>query len=154
MIYFIQGRSTGLIKIGMTTNVKRRFRDLQASGPDRLAVLAVISGDYEDAPYHFKFRDSWDHGEWFRPTPDLLAFIAAVPKIRVRGGRRWKTPNRHLNPATLPRSLKQPRKQHRHPALTREEWDAQIKSAYRNPNTTLAEVSALKQYAKERQWVS
>ncbi len=85
MVYFIQGAKTGLIKIGQTIKVVQRVRTLQAESPDRLTVLAVLKNKIDDHPYHAKFATSWSHGEWFYPTPDLLAFIATIPKSQYDG---------------------------------------------------------------------
>jgi hypothetical protein len=84
MVYFLQGGSTKLVKIGKTADLEERLRALQASSPDRLTVLATIPDALDDAPYHFQFRESWaGHGEWFTPSPDLMAFIETLPQSSI-----------------------------------------------------------------------
>ena len=66
-----------MIKIGQTGNLPRRLKSLQAASPDSLTVLAVIPED-EDYTYHYRFSQDCVHGEWFRPSRDLMAFIATI----------------------------------------------------------------------------
>jgi hypothetical protein len=72
-VYFI--RKGDLIKIGWTSHRQRRFRELQ---PDH--VLATTPGTvYDERRCHAAFAHLREHGEWFRPEPDLLAFIDGIP---------------------------------------------------------------------------
>jgi hypothetical protein len=75
-VYFIQGVDGGPIKIGKANFPERRLYDLQASSPVRLRILATVAGgmrrEYE---LHRQFKASRLHGEWFEPTPELLAEI-------------------------------------------------------------------------------
>jgi Meiotically up-regulated gene 113 len=96
MVYFIQGENSKLVKIGMTTNLGNRLRELQAASPDRLKVLAVILHENHDGPRHQQFRDAWAYGEWFRPTPELMASIESLPPFR--GKRSCEVQNRRVNP--------------------------------------------------------
>lgn len=76
-VYFLRGRATRHIKIGMARDVSRRVRDLQAGSPDILDVLGVISERlFGETDLHRRFKADRLHGEWFRETPDLLSFIA------------------------------------------------------------------------------
>lgn len=78
-VYFMQGESGGPIKIGKTTDVDARRAGVQTGHPDLLRVLAVVSGELdEEKRLHLRFRKSRLKGEWFKPTPDLLAHIAAA----------------------------------------------------------------------------
>lgn len=74
MTYFIQGRTTGLIKIGKTDNLCERLATLQIGSPDMLYVVKTLSGNVEK-PYHKRFAHLRQHGEWFSPAPELLEFI-------------------------------------------------------------------------------
>ena len=76
--YFIQGKITRLIKIGLTIGtVAERLKVLQSTSPDELIVLASIQGDFERAIHH-QFREHRAHGEWFKPAPELLKFISLL----------------------------------------------------------------------------
>ena len=83
MVYFIQGKLTGLIKIGHTTSKtlrdarQLRIEELQAFSPDELIVLAVVLNwtRLEELAIHKKFLHLRVHHEWFRPAKDLLDFI-------------------------------------------------------------------------------
>jgi T5orf172 domain len=96
MIYFVQGQATGLIKIGMTHNMRKRLRAIQAHSPDVLTILAIIPDEYDDGRYHFDFRESWSHGEWFEPTAELISFIASLPKSSECGEGPYTVGNLHV----------------------------------------------------------
>ena len=69
-VYFV--RIGKLIKIGYSTYPKARFKGLKVD-----EVLAVIPGTLEDERRcHAAFEHLREHGEYFRPGVDLLAFIA------------------------------------------------------------------------------
>jgi len=85
MVYFIQGRRTGLVKIGKTSNLCNRLGGMQVNSPDRLTVLAVIENANDDYPYHVQFVDDWEFGEWFKPSDALLAFIASLHVSKYAG---------------------------------------------------------------------
>jgi Meiotically Up-regulated Gene 113 (MUG113) protein len=84
-VYFVQGDTTQLVKIGQTKNVASRLSSLRADSPDILRVLAVIERASSDRPYHRKFAEDWVRGEWFRPSETLLNFIATIPKSSLDG---------------------------------------------------------------------
>ena len=62
----------GRAKVGVTSNVSRRFHQLQTDNPDELKLVGYIQGDYEKE-LHEKFVHLHIRGEWFRATPELLA---------------------------------------------------------------------------------
>lgn len=79
MIYFIQGDRGGPIKIGCAGNPWQRLATLQTGNPTKLSVVAVVPGERaEEAGLHVRFAASRGQGEWFTPTPDLLAFIDGI----------------------------------------------------------------------------
>lgn len=67
-VYFI--RREKLIKIGYSIDPVRRAGDLGG------VVLATIPGERQvERSMHLMFAHLRDHGEWFRPGDDLLAYI-------------------------------------------------------------------------------
>lgn len=75
-IYFIQGATTRLIKIGVTTDLQMRLSALQATSPDRLTVLGCLPGSLDDeGSLHARFARERLHGEWFKPSARLMRFI-------------------------------------------------------------------------------
>ena len=75
-VYFLQQDKGDPIKIGKAQNIEKRFSDIQNMLPVRLRVLATIPGGFElEGQLHKRFAASRLHGEWFRPTPGLLALI-------------------------------------------------------------------------------
>ena len=76
-VYFIGGGD--LIKIGFTNDLKRRLKTLRATSPVPLKVLCVIrGGKLRETAFHETFAHLRAHGEWFRPAPELLAYIAIL----------------------------------------------------------------------------
>lgn len=77
-IYFIQGETTRLIKIGRAECVVNRLAALQHASPDRLWLLWCYTAPPEhEFELHRKF---WKHrvrGEWFEPAPPLARYIRA-----------------------------------------------------------------------------
>lgn len=75
VVYFI--RSGDLIKIGTTTCLTARISALATHGPEQPQILLVVPGGYaEERQVHALFRDDRVRGEWFRPSQQLMAFIA------------------------------------------------------------------------------
>lgn len=72
LVYFI--RFGGLIKIGWTSDLQQRM----ASVPNE-EILGTVPGTMDDEKRcHVAFAHLRVKGEWFRPEPDLLAFITDV----------------------------------------------------------------------------
>jgi hypothetical protein len=75
VVYLAQD-ARGLIKIGTTRYRDKRVRAVKAE------LLAWLPGDVRtEAALHQVFAHLRVTGEWFRPEPDLLAFIDRVRSI-------------------------------------------------------------------------
>jgi hypothetical protein len=77
MIYFVQGETTRLIKIGYAACPRRRLIDLQVGSPDKLQILGIIDTTGRDKAYHEIFKHLLIRGEWFAPGKELLDYIRA-----------------------------------------------------------------------------
>lgn len=85
MVYFLRAGLEGAIKIGWTeADIFDRIAQLQIACPDELIILGVIarlelSGERKLHRQftHLRIRPN---GEWFRPEPDLLEYIAKHAK--------------------------------------------------------------------------
>jgi hypothetical protein len=80
VVYFVQvdHGPESPVKIGVTTKrgLAHRLGGLQTSCPYRLKLLATMNGDYRDEErLHHSFRHARLMGEWFKPTPALLALV-------------------------------------------------------------------------------
>lgn len=72
VVYFI--RFSGLVKIGWTGDLKQRMGNV----PNE-EILGTVAGTMEDEKRcHAAFAHLRVKGEWFRPEPELLRFIADV----------------------------------------------------------------------------
>jgi len=71
-VYFLKNEDTGLVKIGMSRNLKSRIKDLRATVPGRSALLETV---YTNRPrhlekmFHLMFDKYRMNGEWFK-LPD------------------------------------------------------------------------------------
>ncbi|MER7155923.1 hypothetical protein ABT366_34505 [Streptomyces lydicus] len=73
VVYYMQRVDGGLIKIGTSTRLRERSRELDAK------VLAAEPGSKpEEGRRHRQFERLHDHDEWFRPGDDLMAHVAEV----------------------------------------------------------------------------
>lgn len=79
-VYFVRQGLDGLIKIGVAINVRTRVSSLQTANPTRLHYLGAVlgAGKAEETALHLRFAGLREHGEWFRPGAELLAFIVST----------------------------------------------------------------------------
>lgn len=77
MIYFIQDQGTLFIKIGFSAEpAERRLAALQTGNPSGLVLLLTLPGERAaESHLHQRFAFARERGEWFRPMPDILAFM-------------------------------------------------------------------------------
>jgi hypothetical protein len=77
-IYFIQAPINDFIKIGYSArHPDGRVAEMQTGCPVILKPLGFLRGSIADErALHARFADSREHGEWFRASEDLMAFIA------------------------------------------------------------------------------
>ena len=82
-LYFIQGASTGRIKIGVSTDIRRRITEMQLS--ETVEVLLEIDGDEKlESELHNRFKEHQAHGEWFYPSPDILNYVYHVSHSKIK----------------------------------------------------------------------
>jgi Meiotically up-regulated gene 113 len=76
-VYFIE--CGDYIKVGYTGSVRARLTNLAMANPYPLKVLATMEGSKQtESSLHDRFADAFHRGEWFRKTPELLAFIDQI----------------------------------------------------------------------------
>jgi hypothetical protein len=80
-LYFIECQCAERhIKIGISSNIHSRLVNMRASCPYELTLLkAVDGGAHLEIELHQRFAADRVRGEWFRRTPDLLAYIESLP---------------------------------------------------------------------------
>lgn len=79
MIYFIREEASGQIKIGYANDPWVRLRNFQTASPFGVEIVALEEGGAgREAELHRQFATSLSRGEWFRPTPDLTDYMAAL----------------------------------------------------------------------------
>lgn len=77
-MYFLAG--AGLIKIGISTNIKSRIRAIRNSSPVPLEILAIMprTGNVGEGFMHERFSGLRRHGEWFVDDGVIRAHIAML----------------------------------------------------------------------------
>jgi hypothetical protein len=73
--YVVKAEGTGMVKIGRTTDLKRRLATLQYGCPVPLTLLAVVDGEESERDLHTTFGHLRRHGEWFEETGSLLETV-------------------------------------------------------------------------------
>lgn len=79
-IYFFECETTREIKIGITSGqVEKRMATVQTARGHKISLLATVPGTTKfERALHGRFSPHRLRGEWFRPHPDILAFIAQL----------------------------------------------------------------------------
>jgi len=76
-VYFVSDGTN--IKIGRAVNVLNRLRAMQSGSAEPLTILAtLLTADSIESELHRRFKAAHVKGEWYRPVPELLAFIERV----------------------------------------------------------------------------
>lgn len=76
VIYLIQNTVTTNVKIGYTSNLKQRLRDIQISNDCELKVLSTINGNIElEQKLHKQFKKYHIRGEWFRFGDEIKKYF-------------------------------------------------------------------------------
>lgn len=102
MVYFVQGKITGNIKIGNTDAERfpKRFNEFQSS--DQLVCLNTIADG--DAALERELQDRFafchSHGGWFKPAPELLLYIDSLTIGEFAYVDQFKTPNQKRKGST------------------------------------------------------
>lgn len=82
-VYFVRSLHGGPVKIGCTSGLAARLSYLQTGNPYPLALLAAYPGaEAEERAEHERFRFVRLRGEWFKDSPELMAYIESLPTYR------------------------------------------------------------------------
>jgi hypothetical protein len=84
LVYYLLAPSAGMVKIGTTTGLRSRLRSLATGSPEELVLLRVTTGGAAaEARAHARWAHLRRRLEWFAATPELLAFVRALPDARL-----------------------------------------------------------------------
>lgn len=87
MIYFVQAEIVGRIKIGYTSRdrAEERLAALEGASCVPLRLLATCPGSMElERKIHERFHEYRVKGEWFKPGPRLIRYIAKIQGRVIR----------------------------------------------------------------------
>ncbi|MCX5365906.1 GIY-YIG nuclease family protein [Streptomyces sp. NBC_00124] len=94
VVYVLGTPGSNTVKIGRTTNLKKRLADIQRMSPVPLFVLWTSPGGSDlETNLHRHFKSIRSHGEWFTfkgdPVSLIQAAVAAAPwSIQIRQPRK------------------------------------------------------------------
>jgi hypothetical protein len=82
LVYFIQARHGGPIKVGIATNPRRRLRELQTAHAHELVIRRMTPGGLDlEQKIHKQFAHLRLRGEWFTSAQELMEFIETLPVV-------------------------------------------------------------------------
>lgn len=87
VVYFIQGRRYGPVKIGTAdgARVKNRLSELQTGNPERLSIIRTVRGGRAlEQEIHDLLAIYRLAGEWFAPDARVLALVGQLPNSMER----------------------------------------------------------------------
>lgn len=86
ILYVVQRRHNGPIKVGISSHVKLRLRSLQSSSPEKLTIIKIFTLRQVERAIHAYLADYRLEGEWFDPAAfDLLRRFLERPARYPRG---------------------------------------------------------------------
>lgn len=86
-VYFVLVDSTRNIKIGYSTNIRRRIHTLQTSIPEKIKLLGYITGDMnKEKELHKMFRVHKIKGEWYRFDTSIIDYINTYNEHKLPNG--------------------------------------------------------------------
>lgn len=84
LIYILKDKGTGLYKIGVTTNLNKRFESIRTGNPS-IKLIHVMEGDGStEMAYHWNFKRKLIIGEWFKLDANDLKLIIKSDPDEVR----------------------------------------------------------------------
>jgi T5orf172 domain len=79
VIYFIRRPSSGLIKIGVSSDPMSRIAALQTAADEPLELLGLCQGGrIFESVIHRLLADHHSHGEWFRDCRMVQTILAGI----------------------------------------------------------------------------
>lgn len=80
-IYLVSAKGANRYKIGLTTNIERRFKRLEQQAPFPLVLIHFFATSdclTSESALHQRFASSRVHGEWFELTDEDVKEICAI----------------------------------------------------------------------------
>jgi predicted GIY-YIG superfamily endonuclease len=95
-VYFLQGKKTNLIKVGITRDLKQRIKQIRFMSPDKLKLIqsikyvnAVRGNEITAKDAEYRLHRIWKkyrkHGEWF--TTEILLSLNDIYFMVLFGGK-------------------------------------------------------------------
>lgn len=78
-VYFIEGRLSGLVKIGIASHIQNRFASIQTGSPEPLSLICDIPANRHFEKFlHALFEPLRHHGEWFYPHWSISSVVMGL----------------------------------------------------------------------------
>ena len=87
-VYVVMREDVREVKIGWSTNLETRLRDLETAHGQWLELLVAIpGGPEEEEQLHERFKQHRLGGEWFTADPEILEWAAKELRMNPRAKR-------------------------------------------------------------------
>ncbi len=87
LVYVVRSERSGLLKIGTTTDLNRRLRELSRLCRGAVSLLTTLPGDAQlERRLHALCAADAVAGEWFRPSESVMGLVASAKRLAVRAG--------------------------------------------------------------------
>jgi hypothetical protein len=86
VVYFARRVSDGAIKIGFTSDVDRRLGELRKEFGTHELLSYRRGSKPDELALHARFKSAHIEGEWFHPTPEVMAEAYATTQRKGRSG--------------------------------------------------------------------
>jgi hypothetical protein len=73
--YVIEAPEVGVVKIGRTKNLAKRYAELSTSSPEILRVSRVIKGEWHESVLHRNLKQFRGKGEWFVFSDEVRDYL-------------------------------------------------------------------------------
>lgn len=78
-IYFIENLFNSEIKLGVSSDIDTRLKQISSDIKSPVKLIKLINGDEQkEKELHKRFSNDRVHGEWFKPSDELLDFIKII----------------------------------------------------------------------------
>jgi Meiotically Up-regulated Gene 113 (MUG113) protein len=82
MVYFIQVKNGGPIKVGHATNPEKRFQAVQGCNHEELELITVVTGGCSlEHKIHQDLKKYNLRGEWFHPTKEVIDYMINLKSV-------------------------------------------------------------------------
>lgn len=85
MIYFLKNKKVDVVKIGYTSNIQRRIKQLEQQSKCKLKLLLLMPGNIlNEKELHKHFKNCNISGEWFNYSEAVKSYISLNNHYQIK----------------------------------------------------------------------